>query len=54
MYANHEVGAVQLSPVLKAMQVDETAGRGAIWFSLGRCTGKEELDRAVRWLKERV
>ncbi len=47
-------GTIQLSPVLKAMQVDETVGMGAVRFSLGRYTGKAELDCVVQWLKERV
>ncbi|MHB1652581.1 MAG: cysteine desulfurase family protein [Desulfitobacteriaceae bacterium] len=47
-------GTVELSPVLKAMKVDEEVGKGAIRFSLGRYTTKEEIDLALQWLKERV
>ncbi len=47
-------GTVELSPVLKAMKVDEEVGKGAIRFSLGRYTTKEEIDIALQWLKERV
>ncbi|MHB1405254.1 MAG: cysteine desulfurase family protein [Desulfitobacteriaceae bacterium] len=47
-------GTVELSPVLKAMKVDEEVGKGAIRFSLGRYTTKEEIDLALQWLIERV
>ena len=43
-------GTVELSPVLKAMRVDEYVGMGTIRFSLGRYTTKEELDLALHWL----
>lgn len=47
-------GTVELSPVLKAMQVDDEVGKGTIRFSLGRYTTKEEIDIALQWLKEAV
>lgn len=47
-------GLVQLSPVLKAMNIDEEVGKGTIRFSLGRPTTKDEIDEAVRLLRERV
>jgi cysteine desulfurase len=37
-------GHVELSPVLKAMQVAPDVGMGAIRFSLGRGTTREEID----------
>lgn len=40
-------GSVELSPVLKEMGVTEKVGMGAIRFSLGRHTTKEEIDRVV-------
>jgi cysteine desulfurase len=45
-------GTIELSPVLKAMRVDEYVGMGTIRFSLGRYTTKEELDLALQWLIE--
>ena len=45
-------GTVELSPVLKAMKVDEQVGKGTIRFSLGRYTTKEEIDLALQWLIE--
>jgi cysteine desulfurase len=47
-------GTVELSPVLKAMKVDEYVGMGTIRFSLGRYTTKEELDLALQWLIEKI
>ena len=47
-------GIVQLSPVLKAMNVEELVGKGTIRFSLGRFTTKEEIDDVVQLLIERV
>ncbi|MGG0718465.1 cysteine desulfurase family protein [Robertmurraya massiliosenegalensis] len=44
-------GSVELSPVLKEMGVTEKVGMGAIRFSLGRQTTKEEIDRVVDSLK---
>lgn len=40
-------GSVELSPVLKAMQVPPEIGMGAIRFSLGRTTTREEIEQAV-------
>src|SRR5262245_22589821 len=40
-------GHVELSPVLKAMQVATEVGVGAIRFSLGRGTTQEELDEVA-------
>ncbi|MDA8126233.1 MAG: cysteine desulfurase family protein [Deltaproteobacteria bacterium] len=47
-------GAVELSPVLKAMGVTEEAGMGAIRFSLGRTTTFQELESVVHHLKKVV
>jgi cysteine desulfurase len=43
---------IELSPVLKAMGVPENVGMGAIRFSLGRYTSKDEIDQVVKWLKK--
>jgi cysteine desulfurase len=40
-------GSVELSPVLKAMQVLPEIGMGAIRFSLGRTTTREEIEQVV-------
>jgi cysteine desulfurase len=40
-------GSVELSPVLKAMGVSPETGMGAIRFSLGRTTEREELEHVV-------
>ena len=40
-------GRVELSPVLKAMGVPESVGAGAVRFSLGRGTTREEIDAAI-------
>lgn len=47
-------GNVKLSPVLKEMKVTEDVGMGAIRFSLGRYTTKDEIDQVLTWLKEIV
>jgi cysteine desulfurase len=47
-------GEVNLSPVLKAMAVDEQIGKGTIRFSLGRYTTKEEIDQVLMLLKDVV
>ncbi|MCZ8516977.1 cysteine desulfurase family protein [Paenibacillus filicis] len=47
-------GMITLSPVLRAMGVDEQTGMGAIRFSLGRNTTKDEIDRALELIKERI
>lgn len=48
--ACHE-GAVELSPVLKAMGTPPEVGMGAIRFSLGRGTSREEIDRVVELVR---
>lgn len=45
-------GSIELSPVLKEMDVTEEVGMGAIRFSLGRNTTKAELDLVMESLKE--
>ncbi|WP_280771479.1 cysteine desulfurase family protein [Salipaludibacillus daqingensis] len=45
-------GEVKLSPVLKAMNVKESEGKGAVRFSLGRNTTKAEIDETVVLLSE--
>ncbi|WP_307794946.1 cysteine desulfurase family protein [Alkalihalobacillus sp. BA299] len=45
-------GEVTLSPVLKAMGVNEEEGKGAIRFSLGRYSTKEEIDYALSLIKQ--
>ncbi|HEY2123324.1 MAG TPA: cysteine desulfurase family protein, partial [Chthoniobacterales bacterium] len=40
-------GSVELSPVLKAMKVSPEIGMGAIRFSLGRTTTREEIEQVV-------
>jgi cysteine desulfurase len=44
-------GAVELSPVLKAMRVPLQIGMGAVRFSLGRTTTAEEIETVVQRLK---
>jgi len=44
-------GLVELSPVLKAMGVSEEVGLGAVRFSLGRTTTREEIDRVLDMLR---
>jgi cysteine desulfurase len=44
-------GEVALSPVLQAMQVPPELGMGAVRFSLGRYTTREEIDQAVEWIE---
>lgn len=44
-------GSVELSPVLKEMGVAENVGMGAIRFSLGRESTKDEIDRVIELLK---
>jgi cysteine desulfurase len=43
-------GSVELSPVLKAMHVLPEIGMGAIRFSLGRTTTREEIEQVVSCL----
>lgn len=45
-------GSVELSPVLKEMGVSEEVGKGAVRFSLGRDTTKDEINQVVEWLVE--
>ncbi|MDQ1145706.1 cysteine desulfurase [Bacillus sp. SORGH_AS 510] len=40
-------GSIELSPVLKEMNVPEEVGMGAIRFSLGRNSTKEEIDKVI-------
>lgn len=40
-------GSVELSPVLKAMNIPPEVGMGAIRFSLGRTTTREEVEEVV-------
>ncbi|MFC1691890.1 cysteine desulfurase family protein [Candidatus Latescibacterota bacterium] len=48
--ACHE-DSVELSPVLKAMDIQEELGMGAIRFSLGRSTTKSEIEYVIDQLK---
>jgi len=43
-------GSVELSPVLRAMGVTPEIGMGAIRFSLGRTTTREEIEAVVEEL----
>jgi cysteine desulfurase len=43
-------GRIELSPVLAAMHVREEVGMGAIRFSLGRGTTRDEIDRVIAQL----
>jgi cysteine desulfurase len=45
-------GEVTLSSVLEAMQVSPELGMGAVRFSLGRYTTREEIDRAVELIEQ--
>ncbi|MEH7254666.1 cysteine desulfurase family protein [Neobacillus niacini] len=47
-------GSIELSPVLKEMKVPEEVGMGAIRFSLGRYTTKEEIDTVIESLKASI
>jgi cysteine desulfurase len=47
-------GMVELSPVLREMQVPEKIGMGTIRFSFGRETTMEEMEHVVRRLKETI
>lgn len=47
-------GSVELSPVLKAMKVPLHIGMGAIRFSLGRTTTREEIESTVALLTKAV
>jgi cysteine desulfurase len=43
-------GSIELSPVLKAMKIPPQIGMGAIRFSLGRTTTREEMESTVALL----
>jgi cysteine desulfurase len=45
-------GRIELSPVLAAMEVAPEVGAGAIRFSLGRATSRDEIDHVVARLSE--
>lgn len=45
-------GSIELSPVLKEMNVSEEVGMGAIRFSLGRNTSKSEIDQVMMCLND--
>jgi cysteine desulfurase len=45
-------GSIELSPVLKEMGVPKHVGMGAIRFSLGRNTTKEEINQVVSWFSQ--
>ena len=47
-------GSVELSPVLKAMKIPPQIGMGAIRFSLGRPTTREEIESTVALLTKAV
>jgi len=47
-------GMTTISPVLRAMDVSEEVGRGAVRFSLGRFTTKEDVDYVVDQLIRKV
>ena len=47
-------GAVEMSPVLEAMKVPPAIGTGAIRFSLGRATTREEVDAVLSLLSDAV
>jgi cysteine desulfurase len=40
-------GRIELSPVLAAMHVSDEVGMGAIRFSLGRGTTRDDIDRVI-------
>jgi cysteine desulfurase len=47
-------GLTEISPVLKSMNVSEEVGRGAVRFSLGRYTTKEEIDAVIESLSKTI
>lgn len=47
-------GAVELSPVLKAMNIPPEIGMGAIRFSLGRTTTRQEIGTTLSLLSDAV
>ena len=48
--ACHE-GSVELSPVLRAMGISNEAGMGAVRFSLGRATTRQEIEYVLKELR---
>jgi len=44
-------GRIELSPVLEAMDITPEVGMGAVRFSLGRATTRDEIDAVVARLK---
>jgi cysteine desulfurase len=47
-------GSVELSPVLKSMNISPEIGMGAIRFSLGRTTTRDEIEATVSQLSKEV
>jgi cysteine desulfurase len=47
-------GRPELSPVLKAMCVEESTGLGAVRFSLGRGTTREELNHVLQMVRPTI
>lgn len=47
-------GRRELSPVLQAMNVPESIGLGAVRFSLGRATTREEIDWVIQLFRSKV
>jgi cysteine desulfurase len=47
-------GSIELSPVLKAMEIPPEIGMGAIRFSLGRTTTIDEIETVIGLLKNTV
>ena len=47
-------GQYELSPVLRAMDVPEAVGLGAVRFSLGRWTTAEELDQVLGLFRSNI
>jgi len=45
-------GRVELSPVLKAMGIEPGVGMGAVRFSLGRATTRDEIDTVIAQLAD--
>ncbi|RMF87780.1 MAG: cysteine desulfurase NifS, partial [Nitrospinota bacterium] len=45
---------ISLSPVLQAMGIAPETGQGAVRFSLGRWTTREEIDLAVAALERAI
>lgn len=45
-------GRIELSPVLAAMGVSERVGMGAVRFSLGRSTTRDEIDQVINQLRQ--